>query len=141
MDKQATPLMAGHILGCYDLPPMRFRVLLCLMAGLIFTAISLAQPTTGPATVPTTRPALTLHAQVASSDEVDLKWFDGDNTYKRYFIDRSVDGGKTFKRIGHEEGGAGTGPGYTHADKSVDESTVYDYRLETPDYAVISAVV
>jgi small conductance mechanosensitive channel len=89
----------------------------------------------------TTQPVLKLSAEAASSSEVDLKWYDKTNAYPRYLIYRSDDHGKTFHAIGHENGGPNTGPGFTHADTKVDESTEYEYRIETLEDAVVSNVV
>jgi small conductance mechanosensitive channel len=106
-------------------------------AALALAGVAAAQPATQPAT----QPILKLQATAASSEEVDLKWFDKLNTYSRYIIYRSDDHGKTFHAIGHENGGANTGPGYQHADVKVTESTEYEYRLESLEDAVISNVV
>jgi len=127
----------------------RFFLALMLLAGLAQPAwpqsatLPASQPASQPSSQPATQPLtlLKLHATAAASDEVDLFWYDTQNLFKRYVVCRSIDGGKTFKPFGSEEGGDRTGPRYDHKDLTATEDTTYDYLLEAPDKTPISNVV
>jgi len=115
-----------------------FPAVLILLALARFAA---AQAATEPASQPAVLPILKLHADVVSSSQVNLTWYDVANAYKRYLVCRSDDGGKTFHPIGTQDGGdKNLGPKYEFDDTKPKEASTYDYRLEDPDKSVISIV-
>jgi small conductance mechanosensitive channel len=89
---------------------------------------------------------LKLTADAPASNTVHLVWYDTLGGTKLYLIRRSADDGKTWRTIGNEKGGDGTGPKYEHLDVDdgkthiVDPNTDYQYRLEIPTGAVISDI-
>jgi small conductance mechanosensitive channel len=108
----------------------RFIVLVLLLVGLAPTNC-LAQ---------TTLPApekVHLHLTDISSCEVDLFWYDVYNQSDRYLIERSNDGGTTWKKIGVNPGGSSNAR-YDNKDVNASADTDYIYRIATPHDLVLS---
>ena len=109
-----------------------------LSAVVLVGALAAAQtaPSTQPATRPTTVPVsklVKLHATAISSGEIDLSWYDFDKGVDRFLIERSADGGKTWRPCGNEPGGSATAH-YDHKDdRNLDPETHYFYELVKPE--------